>query len=85
MADMQAALARGDDQIDPMSFKHNQLIKKAFTTAKEKAWASIQDHPEIIRLVKEARDLKIGNNEATRKSGESLQKKATKILELKNI
>ena len=84
LADMQEALKKGDDNIDPLSFRHNDLINKAFTKAKKKAWASIQDHPEIIRLVQEARNQKIDNNEASRKSGESFQNQTTEIIQLKN-
>jgi hypothetical protein len=84
IADMNAALKDGDRQIDPMSYRHNQLIQKAFEKAKKKAWASIQDHPEVIRLVQEAKNLKIGNNEASRKSGENFQNQTTKIIQLKN-
>ena len=36
----------------------NIWIDKAFAKAKKKAWASIQDHPEIIRLVQEAKKSK---------------------------
>ena len=81
---MNAALKEGDRQVDPMSFRHNQLIQKAFEKAKKKAWSSIQDHPEIIRLVQEAKNLKIGNNEASRKSGENFQNQAYDIIKIKN-
>ena len=86
IAIMEADLKAGERQKDPRKYTHNIWIEKAFTRAKKKAWASIQDHPEIIRLVKEAKKQKIGDNESTRKtSASNFQEKAIKILELKNI
>lgn len=84
IAEMQEDLRKGNDNIEPKSYRHNQLIEKAFSKAKAKAWASIQDHPEIIRLVQEAKNQKIDNNEASRKSGESFQNQTTEIIQLKN-
>ena len=84
IAEMQEDLRKGNDNIEPKSYRHNQLIEKAFSKAKKKAWASIQNHPEIIRLVQEARNQKIDNNEASRKSGESFQNQTTEIIQLKN-
>ena len=81
---MEEALKKGDDTIDPLSFRHNDLINKAFTKAKAKAWSSIQDHPEIIRLVQEAKNQKIDNNEASRKSGESFRNQAYDLIQIKN-
>ena len=63
----------------------NIWIEKAFAKAKKKAWASIQDHPEIIRLVQKAKKQKIGDNEVKRKtSASNFQEKATIIRQLKN-
>ena len=85
LALMQEDLRKGKDNIEPRSYRHNELIEKAFTAAKKKAWASIQNHPEIIRLVSEAKYQKIGDNDASRRSSQlNFVEKTTKILELKN-
>ena len=81
---MNAARARGEDHIDPMSYKHNQLIALVFEKAKEKAWSEIQDHPEIQRLIQKGKTQLLDNKEATRDSGESFQNQKVNILELKN-
>ena len=84
LALMQRDLKNGLDNTEPRSYRHNQLIDKAFSKAKAKAWASIQDHPEIIRLVHEAKNQTIQNNEASRESGEYFQNQTTEIIQLKN-
>tara|TARA_R100001463_G_scaffold9038_2_gene27278 strand:+ start:5743 stop:9840 length:4098 start_codon:yes stop_codon:yes gene_type:complete len=85
IAMMQADLKAGERQNEPRKYTHNIWIQKAFERAKKKAWASIQDHPEIIRLVQEAKDQKIRDNEVKRKtSASNFQEKATIIRQLKN-
>ena len=85
IAMMQADLKDGARQNEPRKYTHNIWIDKAFAKAKKKAWASIQDHPEIIRLVQEAKNQKLGDNEVKRKtSASNFQEKTTKIIELKN-
>ena len=84
IAEMNAARAKGDDHIEPMSYKHNQLIALLFETAKKKAWSKIQDHPEIIRLVQKGKNQLIDNNAASEKSSESFRNNTTKIIQIKN-
>ena len=75
---MQADLKDGARQNEPRKYTHNIWIDKAFAKAKKKAWASIQDHPEIIRLVQEAKNQKLGDNEVKRKTSASIFKKKHK-------
>ena len=84
IAIMNADRAKGNDHIDPMTYKHNQLIALVFEKAKKKAWAKIQDHPEIQRLVQEGKKQIIDNNAATEKSSESFRNSTVEIIELKN-
>ena len=84
LADMEEDRKAGRDNTEPRSYRHNELIDLAFKKAKAKAWASIQDHPEIIRLVQKAKEQKIQNNEAARKSGKHFQNQTTEIIQLKN-
>ena len=84
IAKMNAARARGDDHIDPMSFKHNQLIALVFEKAKKKAWSEIQDHPEIQRLIQKGKTQLEANKEATEKSSEAFRNNEVEILNWKN-
>ena len=47
---MERDLARGDRRIDPMSYRHNILIKDLFDNARSMAWASISKDPEVYAL-----------------------------------
>lgn len=51
MAQMEEDLALdGGRGIDPMKYKHNQLIHNEFTRARKRAWASLRDDPEVYAL-----------------------------------
>ncbi len=51
MAQMEDDLARdGGRGIDPMIYKHNQLIHNEFTRARKRAWALLRDDPEVYAL-----------------------------------
>ena len=52
---MERDLARGDRRIDPMSYRHNILIKDLFDNARSMAWASISKDPEVYALKKAER------------------------------
>ena len=75
---------RGDDHIEPMTYHHNEIIKKAFENAKKKAWAQIQDHPEIVRLVQEGKQQLIDNNEAGERSKDTIRNPEIEIWDLEN-
>ena len=51
MAEMEEDLERdGGMGIDPMKYRHNQLIHRAMTKARKQAWASLRDDPEVYAL-----------------------------------
>ena len=56
MKQMEDDLRRnGGRGIDPMKYKHNQLIHLAFTAARREAWASLREDPEVYALKKAER------------------------------
>ena len=68
---MFADLKSGKFDIDPSkAYLHNDLIKLAFDKAKKKAWASIQNEPEVIRLMAEHK-AKIRKNRIRRSETQS--------------
>ena len=71
--------------IDPMkAYLHNDLIRNAFDDARRKAWAQIQNEPEVAKAVstKQASDLAVINT----RSGnyQSAQQSAEQFLQLRN-
>ena len=85
IAEMNADRAKGKDHIDPMTYKHNQLIASVFETAKKKAWSQIQDHPEIDRLIKKGATQLEDNKDATERSSEAVRNYEVEIVNWKTI
>ena len=50
MEQMERDIARGDKKIDPMSYRHNVLIKQLFDSARAQGWAAISSDPEVFAL-----------------------------------
>lgn len=84
IAIMNADRAKGKDHIDPMTYEHNILIAKLFETAKSKAWAQIQDHPEVIRLVQKGATQLEDNLDAKERSIDASRNNEIEILNWKN-
>lgn len=42
----------GGRGIDPMKYRHNELIHNAFTLARSRAWANLQKDPEVYALMR---------------------------------
>ena len=60
-------------------------IHAAFSKAKEKAWASIRNHPEVIRLLEKKEQQIIDDRTSAKETSlDTYKKKQKKILELKN-
>lgn len=71
--------------IDPMkAYLHNDLIRNAFDVARKKAWAQIQNHPDVVKAVsqKKASDLATINTRAGNYS--TAQQQAEQFLQLRN-
>lgn len=71
--------------LDPMkSYLHNDLIRNAFDEARRKAWAQIQEHPDVVKAVstKKASDLAVINTRAGNYSAANQQ--AQSFLQLRN-
>ena len=51
---MERDLARGDRRIDPMTYRHNKILKREFDRARRRAWASLSNDPEVYALKKQA-------------------------------
>lgn len=71
--------------LDPMkSYLHNDLIRNAFDEARRKAWAQIQNHPDVIKAVstKRASDLAVINTRSGNYS--SAEQQAQQFLQLRN-
>jgi len=63
MLAMQNDKRLGNFSLDPMkAYRHNILIKAIFNRAKERAWARLRHHPEVIRLKEESASLVRNNN-----------------------
>jgi len=85
IAIMNADLAKGEDDLDPLRYTHNKIIKKHFDKARAKAFASIRNHPEIQRLIKEATDLEIAGNKKTKETSiKNTSKEAQELLNRRN-
>ena len=57
VAQMEADLKAGNRQMDPMkAYTHNLVIKQLFTRARNRAWASLQNDPQVQKLVQERRN-----------------------------
>ena len=52
---MERDLARGDRRVDPMTYRHNKIIKREFDRARRQAWASLSNDPEVYALKKASR------------------------------
>ena len=48
--------------INPMSYRHNQLIGNLIRNAKAKAWAKLQSDVDVIRLIEAARKEQVAEN-----------------------
>ena len=62
----------GERDLDPKDFQHNKILSKLFNDAKIKAWASIQNDPEVQKLLAEETDRKVRGINAQRQSLESI-------------
>ena len=52
VAQMESDLKAGRREIDPMkAYNHNKVIKRLFTTAKRRAWASLRNDPDVQALI----------------------------------
>jgi len=72
MKQMEDDLRRnGGRGIDPMQYKHNQLIHQAFTAARATAWASLREDPEVYALKKAERLNTAANNNLNTDPGKS--------------
>lgn len=58
----------GDNDVDPKSYTHNKLIKKAFDKARKAAWADISNDQLVVKVLQEDKKRVLRNNEATRQS-----------------
>lgn len=86
---MQRDIKNGDFHLDPKkAYAHNDMIHAAFSKAKEKAWASIRNHPEVIRLLEKKEqqliDDRTSRKETSLSSYNKKKEKINKILERKN-
>ena len=69
---MFADIKSGKFDLDPAkAYLHNDLIAKAFKRAQKKAWMSIQNEPDVIRLMTEHKE-KIKANRISRSDTQSL-------------
>tara|TARA_R100001594_G_scaffold21875_1_gene42378 strand:- start:5100 stop:8834 length:3735 start_codon:yes stop_codon:yes gene_type:complete len=71
IAEMQADLAAGRREMDPMkAYFHNKKIKLLFDKARKQAWANIKHLPEVQELIEQKLELDLQNirslNETTR-------------------
>ena len=91
IAQMEADIASGRINRPPgislMSYKHNRMINRLILKAKQKAWASLATHPEVI-LLQSVGNLERGA-EYNRKRGDYTRSntqhdQATQLLEMKN-
>ena len=79
---MEADLAAGNRDIDPMkSYTHNLVIKQLFTRARNRAWASLRNDPDVLELVR-LRKEKQGNVDKSRKKTSPLSSDYTEVLQL---
>ena len=46
-------------EYEAMDFPHNRKIRREFQIVMRKAWADIQDHPAVIRLMTEQKESEI--------------------------
>ena len=86
---MQRDIKNGDFHLDPKkAYAHNDMIHAAFKKAKEKAWASIRNHPEVIRLLEKKEqqliDDRTSKKETSLSSYKKKQEKINKLLNRKN-
>ena len=60
IAKMEADRKAGRFELDPMkAYVHNKIIKDLFKRARLKAWASLQNDPEVQELITSTRELKV--------------------------
>ena len=85
IAIMNKDLANGRDDVDPLAYTHNKLIKKQLDKARKKAWSSIREHPEIQRLIQEAKQREIDKKAKTKETSiRNTNREAQKLLNRKN-
>lgn len=83
---MELDIQSGRKNIDPMSYKHNILINRMFKQAKVKAWATMQNHPDVIQLIRAERlerAAAYNRNERPNLSRQQLDE-STQLLEMTN-
>ena len=61
LAEMEYDLAKGNRGIDPMSYKHNILIKRMMDQARKVAWGRISNNPEVQTLISAKTQERAGN------------------------
>ena len=75
LAAMQNDLAAGRREMDPRTaYVHNTLIHQLIENARRKAWAQVQNHPEVKALQEEERRLSTQNLESMYKTSNYNQK-----------
>ena len=49
---MENDIRLGNKKVNPMTYRHNKMIKRIMDRARNKAWASIQTNPDVAALVR---------------------------------
>ena len=71
--------------LDPMkAYLHNDLIEQAFSNARKKGWAEIQNYPEVQRIVKQKTALDLANINSRQGNSTRTQAAVTQFLNNKN-
>ena len=86
LAQMEYDLMSGLKDRNPMKYKHNKMIRNIFRVARQRAWASLRNDPDVMQLTKARKLMKASEfniNRRPEKGRQQLQD-AKKILELTN-
>ena len=71
--------------LDPMkSYLHTDLIRNAFEDARRKAWAQIQDHPDVAKAVSSKRAADLATINTRSQNYSAAQQQAQQFLQLRN-
>ena len=82
LAHMEADLKAGKREMDPMkAYTHNLVIRQLFTKARNRAWASLRNDPDVQKLIKERREAQAENFRSKRRTS-PLSHKYQDILKL---
>lgn len=84
LAQMREDLRNGRNFKDPMSYRHNQLIKKVLTNGRKRAWALIKKDPVVQQLIEEDRRIRQTNLYQSRGDYGSSTDAAQSVLNLQN-